>query len=319
MAGPPRMELNPASILVIKLGALGDFVQALGPFSAIRHHYGGARIVLLTTRPYRELAEASGFFDEVWTNGRPGRMDFAGWFKLRHCLVQGGFGRIYDLQTSGRSSFYRRLFWPAPVPEWSGIAHGCSHPHTNPGRDSLHTIERQAEQLEMAGITEVQPFDPASLDIGNGGNVSRFGLVERYVLLAPAGAAHRPGKRWPKERFTALARALLEKALTPVLLGTAAERPMLAGIAVLCPGVRDLSGETSLLDLVSLGRRAVAAVGNDTGPMHLMASLGCPSVVLYSNESDPTLCGQRGPSVTILRRNRLADVSVVEVVDAMEL
>lgn len=319
MAVPPPTEQTPAAVLVIKLGALGDFVQALGPFSAIRHHHDGTRIVLLTTKPYRELGEASGFFDEVWTGGRPGGMDIAGWLELRSRLVRGGFGRVYDLQTSDRSSFYRRLFWPGPAPEWSGIARGCSHPHANPKRDSLHTIERQAEQLSLAGITEVPPLDLAALDLGDGGDVSRFGLAGPYVLVAPAGAAHRPGKRWPKEHFAALARTVVEKDMTPVLLGTAAEKALLAEIAAQCPGARNLAGETSLLDLVSLGRGAAAAVGNDTGPMHLFASAGCPSVVLYSNESDPALCGQRGPSVTILRGEVLAGLSVAEVVDAMDL
>ncbi len=319
MALPPPTQPAPAAVLVIKLGALGDFVQALGPFSAIRRHHGGARIVLLTTGPYRELAEASGFFDEVWTGGRPGGVDFAGWIELRRRMASGGFGRVYDLQTSDRSSFYRRLFWPGPAPEWSGIARSCSHPHANPERDSLHTIERQAEQLEAAGIAEVPPLDWAALDLSAGRDVSRFGIAGRYVLLTPAGAQHRPGKRWPPDRFAALARTVAEKEMTPVLLGTAQEKALLAGIAAQCPGARDLAGETSLMDLVSLGLGAAVAVGNDTGPMHLIASAGCPSVVLYSNESDPALCGQRGPSVTILRRDGLDGLSVAEVVDALAL
>ena len=103
----------------------------------------------------------------------------------------------------------------------------------------------------------------------------------------------------------------------PVLVGT--ETALLAEIAALTPQARDLSGQTSLLDLVSLAGGAVAAAGNDTGPMHLIAATGCPSVVLYSNESDPKLCGQRGPSVTILRSKALAGLSVAEVVDAMDL
>jgi len=53
----------PERILVIKLGALGDFVQALGPFAAIRAHHPAADIVLLTTRPYADLGRASGYFD----------------------------------------------------------------------------------------------------------------------------------------------------------------------------------------------------------------------------------------------------------------
>lgn len=309
------MAVPPPSVLVIKLGALGDFVQALGPFCAIRRHHAGARIVLLTTGPYRELAEASGFFDEVWTGGRPAGADIGGWFELRRRLKGGGFGRVYDLQTSDRSSFYRRLFWPGPGPEWSGIARGCSHPHANPERDSLHTFERQAEQLSLAGIADVPPVDLTGP--GWKGDVSRFGLAERTVLLAPGGAAHRPGKRWPADSFAALARTVVDRGMTPVLVGT--ETALLAEIAALTPQARDLSGQTSLLDLVSLAGGAVAAAGNDTGPMHLIAAAGCPSVVLYSNESDPLLCGQRGPSVTILRSKTLAGLSVAEVVDAMDL
>ncbi|MBC8337832.1 MAG: glycosyltransferase family 9 protein [Rhodospirillales bacterium] len=317
------MNANPAAgILVIKLGAMGDFVQALGPFAAIRRHHNDAHIVLLTTPPYRELAQASGYFDEVWTKGRPGKMDIAGWFDLRRRLRGGGFDRVYDLQTSDRSSFYMRLFWPGPIPEWSGIASGCSHPHANPDRDAMHTIERQAEQLVLAGIPgadipEAPPVDLAAL--GQNENISRFGLGERYGLLAPGGAPHRPEKRWPAARFAELAKDLAERGLTPVLLGGAGESALTAEITALCPEAQNLAGQTSLLDLVSLAQGAVAAVGNDTGPMHLIAAAGCPSVVLFSKASDPALCGQRGASVTILRRDALSDLSVAEVVDALAL
>ncbi len=62
----------PASrILVIKLGALGDFAQAIGPFAAIRRHHADAHVTLLTTAPYAPFAEAGGWFDEVWIDARP--------------------------------------------------------------------------------------------------------------------------------------------------------------------------------------------------------------------------------------------------------
>ncbi len=308
-----------AGALVIKLGALGDFVQALGPFAAIRNHHPGQRITLLTTEPFAEFARALGLFDEVWTGGRPGALDVRGWLGLRRRLLGGNFGRVYDLQTSDRSSFYYRLFWPGPAPEWSGIAKGCSHPHVNPDRDSMHTVERQAEQLAMAGIGEYvktgpdQDFSWATADI------SRFGLGERYALLVPGGALHRPAKRWPAEHFGAVAWALAEKGVEPVLIGSAVEAGVMADIKAHCPEARDLAGQTTLLELAALGRGAAAAVGNDTGPMHLIAAVGCKSVVLYSNESDPALCGQRGPAVTILRRDRLADLSAAEVLDGLDL
>lgn len=305
-------------VLVIKLGALGDVVQALGAFAAIRRHHGappGAHITLLTTAPYAAFAAASGYFGDVWIDDRPAAHQVGGWLALRRRLRGAGFGRVYDLQTSDRSSWYFHLFWPGPYPEWSGIARGCSHPHADPGRDSLHTVERQAGQLRAAGIAEV----PAADLSWAAADVSRFGLARPYALLVPGGARHRPAKRWPAERFAALAGRLAGAGIAPVLLGTAAEAEVLDAVRAGCPEARSLAGETDLLDIVALAREAACAVGNDTGPMHLIAVAGCPGVVLFSRESDPALCAPRGPTVTVLRRDRLADLAVDEVAGSLNL
>jgi len=307
-------------ILVLKLGALGDVVQALGPFAAIRAHHAKAHLVLLTTRPYLELARATDLFDEIWLDSRPGKLNLPGWFDLRRRLRGGHFDRVYDLQTSDRSSFYFRLLAPGPRPQWSGIARGCSHPHANPARDAMHTIERQAEQLLLAGIDVVakpedvlngKGFEPADAAF-----LTPLEIESPFALLVPGGAAHRPEKRWPEDRFAALAMQLRADGVQPVLLGGDGEKKALTMIANACPGAVNLSGRTSLLDLVRLARAAHVAVGNDTGPMHLIAAAGCPSLVLFSGSSDPALCGQRGARVKILRQARLDDIQVADVVSA---
>lgn len=303
----------PANILVIKLGALGDFVQAMGPFAAIRAHHPGARITLLTTRPFLELAEASPWFDEVWLDDKPPLWRLDKVLALRARLRAGRFGRVYDLQTSDRSSWYFRLLGgQSAIPEWSGIARGCSHPHANPGRDSMHTIERQREQLAMAGIDRVPPPDLAWAEAPPG----RFDLPSPFVLLVPGGAPHRPAKRWPAERFGAIAARLAGRGITPVLLGTGKERAEIETVKAACPSAVDLAGRTGLPDIIALARRAEASLGNDTGPMHLIAAGGCPSVVLFSHESDPALCAPRG-NVTVLRRPTLAELGVDEVEAAL--
>ena len=116
----------PRRILVIRHGALGDFVLSIGPFRAIRSHHLADHITLLTTAPFRELAETSGLFNDVWIDSRPGVFPAWKWIALRRHLRDGQFHRVYDLQTSGRSSFYFRLLG-TPRPEWSGIASGASH------------------------------------------------------------------------------------------------------------------------------------------------------------------------------------------------
>jgi ADP-heptose:LPS heptosyltransferase len=211
---------------------------------------------------------------------------------------------VYDLQTSRRSSRYRLLVGPRA--EWSGIAPGASHPHANPGRDAMHTIERQREQLEMAGIRRFPPPDLAWLDADPGA----FALPPRFALLVPGSSPGRPGKRWPAERYGELAAGL---DLPTAVVGGAAEKPLAAAIAARAPGTLDLTGRTDFAALGALGRRAAFAVGNDTGPVHLIAAAGCPTLALFGAESDPALCAPRGPAVAVLRHPRLAALEVAEV------
>lgn len=113
----------------------------------------------------------------------------------------------------------------------------------------------------------------------------------------------------------ALARALAASGIVSVALGTASEAPLAAEIARAAP-VIDLTGRTGFGDIASLARAAVVAVGNDTGPMHLIAAVDCPSVVLFSEQSDPALCAPRGEKVVILRRPSLAALDFGTVCDA---
>jgi len=302
-------------LLVIKLGALGDFVLALGPMAAIRRAHVDAHITLMTTAPFVELAEATPYFDSVIVDSRPRLVDIAGWIALRRRLRGLAFKRVYDLQTSDRTGWYFRLLGPGRRPEWSGIARGCSHPHDNPGRDRMHTIDRQAEQLRIAGIDAVPPPDVSWARA----NLRRFGLDRRYALLVPGASSHRPAKRWPLDRYTTLAREIASRGVKPLLIGGPDERELGAALAARCPDARNFVGETSLIELFALARNAAAAVGNDSGPMHIAALSGAPSVVLFSSESDPALCAPRGAKVTVIRRPELAGLAVGEVVAAMRL
>jgi ADP-heptose:LPS heptosyltransferase len=307
------MSASDEHILVIKHGALGDLVLATGPFAAIRRHHPKARIVLLTTAAFEALAAESGYFDDIWRDDRPGWLHWPALLRLRRRFAEAHFDRVYDLQTSDRTGLYFHFLFPRPRPEWSGIAKGCSHPDRNPDRGSLHTIERQREQLGAAGIDDV----PApSLD-WVGADLDRFDLPEAYALIVPGGAPHRPEKRWPLDDFAELATKLAGDGVTPVVAGGASERD--AGVAVTAAeaSARDLTGRTDLQELVVLARGACLAVGNDTGPMHIAAVSGTASVVLFGPGSEPARAAPRGRRVTVLQRSPLAALSVPEVLEAV--
>ena len=146
------------NILVIKLGALGDFIQAGGAFSAIRAHHNRAAITLLTSMPYAEFSAKSPWFNEVWVDKRPKIIDVVSWFGFRARLRDGGFQRVYDLQTSDRSNLYFKLFWPNKAPEWSGIARGCSHPHSNSHRIAEKALPIIIRRLRRFGLQSATPL-----------------------------------------------------------------------------------------------------------------------------------------------------------------
>jgi ADP-heptose:LPS heptosyltransferase len=295
----------PHRLLVIRLGALGDMVLSFAAFAAIRAQHPGADITLLTTAPFADLARRAPWFDRVAVDAKPAWWNAAGVLRLARQLR--GFDLVYDLQTSSRSS---RYFTLAGRPRWSGIARGCALPHANPRRDFMHTLERQREQLAMAGITQAPAPDLNWLR-GMG-----FDLPQPYALLIPGAAPHRPAKRWPVARYAALARILAGRGIAPVVIGSGAERDLAAAI----PDAIDLVGRTAIADIAELARGAVIAVGNDTGPMHLATAIGCPSVVLFSAESDPALTAPRGPGgawPTVLRSADLADLPVERVAAAL--
>ncbi len=293
-------------VLVIKLGALGDFVQGFGPFAAIRAHHPGAHVTLLTTRPFGPLARACPWFDAVWDDGRPSWLDLPAVVRLAGRLRAGRFERVYDLQTSPRSSRYRLFVGHGA--EWSGVVASASHPHANPARDAMHTVERQRDQLMMAGITE---FPAPALDWLDG-DLSGFTLPARFALLLPGASPHRPGKRWPLAQFVALARALPFPA---VVCGGPAEAVL--GAELEAAGLINLVGRTSLPQLAAIARRAAFTLGNDSGPTHLAAVAGCPTWALFGAESEPFRCAPRGPAAHWLRHIPLAELTPEAVLQSL--
>ena len=300
-------------ILVIKLSALGDMIQALPAFAAIRAAHRQDHITLLTTPSFAELATASPYFDTVQTDGRPSTLQ--GWLHLVRGMRRAAYHRVYDLQTNDRTNLYFQALRPRP-PIWSGAALGCALPHARAKRMAMHTLDRQAEQLRAAGIEA----DPGALPdvswlIARAHSRPQETHTRRLALLVPGASPKRPEKRWPAGCYAELAVQLISQGFAVAVIGGEAERDLARVIVAAAPAARDLTGQTDLAALAGLGAQAALAVGNDTGPMHLLAAAGAPCLVLFSGASDPALCAPRG-RVTVLQSCHLTELSVNPVLGA---
>ncbi len=300
-------------ILIIKLGALGDFIQALGLMAAIRAHHPNADITLLTTDPYVSMGRACGYVDHIWTDEKPKIFNIKGWMELRRRLNEGNFTRVYDLQNNDRTAFYLRLMHPKP--EWVGAAKGASHRNDSAERTAGHAFDGHIQTLGLAGITDIKIDTLDWIE----GDIKPFNIASPYILLVPGSAPGRPEKRWPAKSFAVLARTLYGWGYTPVIIGTESEKEAAAEICAIMPQAKDLTGQTALFDIAVLARHAAAAIGNDTGPMHMIAPTGCPSYVLFSRHSDPVRHAPRGACVQTISTGCLSGLSPEQVIEKLKV
>lgn len=308
---------DPLNLLVIKLGALGDIFLAMDAFQAIRAHHPTARITLLTRPGFVKLAEAMPWFDAVAVDPGARGMRIGRWIATRRLLRGGAFARVYDLQCNDRTRTYFWLLGPGKRPEWVGTAGGCSHPWPDYTRAALSVPERQLRMIENAGVPRLPlPVDLSWLDAPLDG----IALPERFVLLVPGCAPHRLEKRWPAARYAEFARLLAaERGLASVVIGTAAEAEVIDALCLAAPAVVNLCGRTNLKQLGALARRALGVVGNDTGPVHITAAVGAPTLVVMSGYSDPVRMIPRGPDVGHVQEAELADLAPERVLAALRL
>jgi heptosyltransferase-2 len=128
--------------------------------------------------------------------------------------------------------------------------------------------------------------------------VARLGLEGRYAVYA-AGAKYGPAKMWPGERFITLASRLKrEEGLMPVMTGSPAEQAYLEEMSAAAGGL-NLAGRSGIGDLMAVMRGAELAVGNDSGPVHVSAAMGVPTVAIFGSTS-PRWTAPRGRNVSVV-------------------
>ena len=307
---------NKKKILIIKHGALGDFILSFGPFAAIKKQHLRDHLVLLTTKTFIDFARESNYFDEIIVDNRSSIWNLKATYKLGKLLRKQNFSRIYDLQTSDRTNFYHNFFRMKNYTEWSGTALGCSHPDRNSNKNKIHTIERHKQQLAIIGIKNIKMSDLSWVKTGKD-----FKIEKPYILICPGASPHRPRKRWPEKCYAEIAKKFLRKGIKPVIVGKLQDAEIANFICMNATGSINLVNQTTIQDLCCLAKESNLAIGNDTGPMHIFAMNGCHSLVLFSKDSDPIKCAPRSTNkrklVKIIQEKDLRKLSIERVINSL--
>lgn len=314
-------------VMVIKFGGLKTFVMALAAARLIREYHVGARITLLTSEEFKPFAEKCPYFDVVEVappSAEPQQIAL-----LVRRVRKAKYDMIYDLEGTARTnSFFLGLRpWP---PRWSGVANNCSHPHDNPLRDDLSPLDRFADQLHHAGLGPREGWVPGAAPLPDLSWVRMalrdpprlqpgfYNLKPPYVLLIPGGDQDRPDRLWPIARYSELAQALAKRGVMAAIVGGPAERDVGAAINRIEPKAKNLASRTDLFQLAALAERAAAAIGDDSGPMHVAAAAGTPCVVLSGGAVETAPLAPRGRAgVLELLAPDLAELPVDDVIRAI--
>jgi ADP-heptose:LPS heptosyltransferase len=293
-------------VLMIKFWGLGSLQLLTPAAAALRRRRPGAEIVLLSLAANRECAERLGVFDRVLVLDVAG----AGWpelFRRIAALIlrlrRERFDEVYDFEFFTRFSAVvsvltgaRRLAGFASTRVWRGGFHDERVPfnrywHVARNFRVLAGGEdgRNVTAADLAPVRFEESDERALSEL-----LARHALdpLRPLAVLNPNAGTLSLERRWPPSRFGALARRLaLEDGLAVVLIGTVAEREHTEGAARAAGAPEDgarpinLAGELTTGMLVARLARAAVVVTNDSGPMHLAAALGAPTVGLFGPET----------------------------------
>jgi len=298
-------------ILVIKHGALGDIIQGLDSFSALRKGHPDAHIALLTTRPFAELAGLMPWFDEIIIDGRVPFFNVRATLQIR-ALLRRGWDMIIDQQCSSRTNKYHQLLAPRTV-NWFGTAKGASNPY--PDFTGVNNNQRMLVAARMAGGIDGDASDNAMDWLDGAVGELALQMPAKAAILVPGCSPAKPQKRWHVTRFVALAEALQKAEYDVVIVGTNAERATVDELIAAAPFCHDFVGKTSLAQLAALFRRGDLVVGNDTGPVFLAARTGVPTIMVMGADTDPSMSAPTGANCGWVRGTVIDDVTPQQVLE----
>lgn len=274
------LDIEPRRICVIKPSALGDVVQTLPLLPVLRERFPDASVSWVIAEQLADLLRGHPHLNRIIEFRR--KNSWSAWKRLLSELRSARFDLVFDLQGLFRTGLMT-LATGAPVRvgletarEGSALACNCVLPDT--GRQVPAHL-RYWRVAELLGKGDVLRESFAVTDEGNRLWAEQTLDGVRGPLLAIHPGARWITKRWPVESFAVIAaRATRTYGFSPIILGSAAERPRACQLEHLLkrfvPAARiwNLAGETTLRQLAALLDRVDLLLTNDSGPMHLAAA-----------------------------------------------
>ena len=274
-----------SNILIIKHGSLGDLIQANGAIKDIKNFYSNRKVFLLTTQPYSIFMSECPYLDGVLIDKRLPKWNLFYLNNLKKTLSKYDFSKVFDLQNSSRTKFYKRFI--IKNVEWSSTETVLEPGQRKIDFDKDPVLDRIEIQLKKSGIeTEFTKNIDLSWAVENISHLVKKYTNREYILLFPFCSPKLKQKKWPyyKELIQKLKQEFKNK--YSVLLAPGPNE-IKEAYELNAKVVLDNSEHVTLKTLVSLINSAKLIIANDTGPAHIASHLDKKGLVLFGSHTSP--------------------------------
>jgi lipopolysaccharide heptosyltransferase I len=302
MSLPPDAE--PKRILIIKPSSLGDIVDAMPAVGAIRRRFQKAHLAWLVKAEWAPILAGHPSIDQVLS------VPFR-WNRIGALIrsVRADFDLVVDLQGLLRSALLGAVSGAPERVGFSDAREGAAFFYSQPvvvPPSTPHAVDRCLAVAAAIGAKT----DPPTFDLLTSPDaqtrVNQFlrdaGLAGNRLIVVFHATARWNHKRWPPERFAKVADAVAAQGGAPVFIGAASEREDIARIGAMMARLPvNAAGALTLPESAELMRRASFCVCNDSGPMHLAAAVGTPTIALFG-PTDPKRVGPYGTGHRVIQK-----------------
>ena len=305
-----------SNILIIKHGSLGDLIQANGAIKDIKNFYKNRKVFLLTAEAYSIFMSECPFLDGVIIDKRLPRWNLFYLKKLKDKLLRYDISKVFDLQNSSRTKFYRKFI--IKNAEWSSTETSLEPGQNKNDFNQDPVLDRMETQLKKSGVeTEFTKNIDLSWAITDISRLLKQYANNEYILLFPFCSIKHQNKKWPYFRELISEIKIDYKNKYPILLAPGPqeieEANKLNGKVVL-----DDNKPVNIKTLVSLINKAKFVIANDTGPAHIASHLDKKGLVLFGSHTTAKKVSIENFNFKALTVQNLEDLSVETVLNEVK-
>ena len=309
-----------SNILIIKHGSLGDIAQACGAIQDISENHNNDQIYLLTTKPYFELFKKNPHLTDVILDKRLSRFNLIYLYFLMRKIKKLKISKVYDLQNSSRTSFYKKILFPnSNFNIWSSSETTLPKDKTKEEFDKKSVLERFNHQLQTSEIntkhTDHPDFSWSCTDISK---IKSEYKLEKYIVLFPFCSPHLFKKKWPyyNELIQKIKSQYNDNYKIVVAPGPN-EVNDAKHINALC--ILDNGKALDISQLSSLIKDSSFVIANDTGPAHMAAHLGAKGLTLFGSHTTAYKVSIERDNFKAIQVNDLTKLSADKVFEKINL